>query len=84
MVEFSSLCIFLMLMMMVCLPRVFSVSGECKSVVRGLDWSPDGTRLLSLSDTGTVHVWRMKVRTGRENDLRGELLGDCISQPPLP
>ena len=30
-------------------------------MVRELDWSCDGTRLLSLSEAGVVHVWRMKV-----------------------
>ena len=40
---------------------VCSVLSDCKSVVKQLDWALDGTRLLSLSDNNTVHVWRMKV-----------------------
>lgn len=39
-----------------------NVVGECKTIIRQLHWSLDGTRLLSLSDSGIVHIWRMKTQ----------------------
>lgn len=44
-------------------PSLPSVAGDHKSIIRQLNWSLDGTRLLSLSDNGVVHIWRMKVAT---------------------
>ena len=32
-------------------------------MVQQLHWSPDSTRLLSLSTSGAIHVWRMQVHT---------------------
>jgi WD40 repeat protein len=37
-------------------PEVADLRGH-DGYVHGVDWSPDGTRLISASDDGTVRLW---------------------------